>query len=73
MQGKIALKKALCILDDFFWALLIHNYIFVVVHVTFKLAKIAQKEIRMREGGDQKALDKKREVHPQLDSPFSKP
>lgn len=49
-----------------------HNYIFVVVHIMFKWAQIAQKEICMRERGDQKALGQKREVHPQLDSPFSK-
>lgn len=72
MLDKIALVKALFFLDYFCWALLICNYIFVTAHIMFKWAQIAQKEICMRERGKQKALDQKREVHHQLDSPFSK-
>lgn len=72
MLHKIALKKALFFLDYFCWALLIHNYIFVTVHFTFKWAQLAQKEICVRERGDQKALGQMREVCPQLNFPFSK-
>lgn len=44
MLDKIALKKALFLLDDFSWALLIHNCIFVLVHTECKWAQIIQEE-----------------------------
>lgn len=72
MLDKIALKKALFLLDYFSWALLIHNCIFVPVHIVCKWAQIVQEEIWRRESRKQKALGQKREVHPQLDSSFSK-